>query len=157
DLYKIPEVVEMMAIPLDRALKFFENFIAQKGADPETRLERAWAYLQVGSIRHRLALLPDKKTGRSNPERRIEHNAKATEAHLRCVALLDALAMEHPDESRFRLEQAKAYRALAHAYQLQASTLREKSEMHEKVKEAEEACRRALGIFDLLAVEQPDE
>src|SRR5262249_50259236 len=82
---------------------------------------------------------------------------KAAEAHLQSVALLDALVMEHPDEARFRVEQAKAYRVLANALHLQAGTLREKSEMHEKTMEAEEACRRALGILDLLAVEQPDE
>jgi tetratricopeptide (TPR) repeat protein len=159
ELYKIPEVVALMSVPLDRALKFFEDFIEQKGSDPETRLERAWAYLQVGRIHQRMAELPETKGGPSRLERRKVHSGKEEEAYRKSIALLEALVAEPASDARFRVEEAKACRALAEVLERQANIRRIEKDpsVEQRVKEAESALRRVLGIYTQLSGEQPDE
>jgi tetratricopeptide (TPR) repeat protein len=128
ELYKIPEVVELTRVPLDRALKFFEDFVAQKGTDPDTRLERAWAYLQIGRIRERLSEVGiEAEKPADGAKRREEHYAKGVQAVRESLVLLNSLVEESPDEARFRVDLARVYSALGGMLNKHSVSLRQQA------------------------------
>jgi serine/threonine protein kinase/tetratricopeptide (TPR) repeat protein len=160
ELIRHPVVVELTRVPLERALRFFEDFVEQKGSDPETRLERAQAHLQIGRIRFRML-------GAEHSKKNKEQLAKAEGAYRKGIDLLDELISDQPGEARPHVEQAKTCIALAQALQLQANYLAadipwadreaQQKQEREKREQAEEIYRRALAIYAQLAQEHPDE
>jgi serine/threonine protein kinase len=158
ELSKIPEVVELMRIPLDRALTFFEDFVEQKRADPETRLERAWAYVQIGHLHLRLADVADDSENQEKHEKRLlERYAQGEAAYRESIALLGTLIEEDPSDASIRLEQAKSYSALGGVLRKRSETLRVRNpeEGKQKLKDAESAYLHARAICDKLARDLP--
>ena len=91
-LLNVPQMEPLRKALLQDALKFYEEFLKQKGDDPELRLGAAVAWQKVGGILgewHRLS--------------------EAANANEESITLLEKLVGEFPAETRFRVALAESY------------------------------------------------
>jgi serine/threonine protein kinase/tetratricopeptide (TPR) repeat protein len=112
---------------LEKALKFFQEFLRHNSADPLVRREAAWAYRRTARIYELLG-----------KDRRAEQDLR------RAVALQEELTAQFPDEPTFAADLAASYNALGLLYRVTSPT------------RAEPAIRKALAIFERLNREHPD-
>jgi serine/threonine-protein kinase len=111
------------------ALKYYQDFLAQRSGDPTVRLDLARAYTRVGFINDLIASKTD-----------------AVTSYEKACELYDEFVQAHPDEPIYRAELARSCESLARLYQ---STSR--------LDAAETQFRKALELRDVLAQEHPDE
>jgi serine/threonine protein kinase/tetratricopeptide (TPR) repeat protein len=175
DLAWVPGMESVRRRVLERALKFFEWFLQEKGNDPRVRFEAGMAQRRVGTVRELLG----------------EH-AKAEQAFDRALALLQAV-LAQKDRPVVRRELARTYlnrstlhQQLGRRDRAEADTLRGLHLLEAlyaqdaanpdnrgflasalahwghllshrgKLAEAEKACRRAVALQETLAAEFPD-
>jgi serine/threonine-protein kinase len=113
---------------LEDALRFYQNLLKERAADPEVRSETASAYLRVGDI-----------------QKVLGHRAAAEKAYGAALDLFRRLAAEFPQRSAYRYHLAGCYSNLA--------TLQLDSQ---RTEEAERGFRRALELQTALVKECPD-
>jgi serine/threonine protein kinase len=113
---------------LEDALRFCQDLLKQKAADPLARQETAAIYLHMGDL-----------------QRRLGKEAAAEESYSAAIRLFQALAAEFPQRPNYRHELAGCYTNLGN---LLVNTPRQK--------EAQGAYRRALDIQQALVEEFPD-
>jgi serine/threonine protein kinase len=111
------------------ALKYYQDFLAERGSDPSVKLELARAYTRVGFINDLIA-----------------SKTEAVSSYEKACALYDEFVQAHPDEPAYRAELARSCESLAKLYQ---STSR--------LDAAETQFRKALELRDVLVHEHPDE
>jgi serine/threonine protein kinase/tetratricopeptide (TPR) repeat protein len=152
ELNQIPEVRELRRSTLENARTFFEDFVRAKAADPDTRLERAWAYQRLAAVDawlHAIELAEEQAPGGADAhhlarqEQRVaEAFAKVEGAYRQANGLLEQLVADSPDnEPRFRAELAASHGAraeLLHRYRLA---------------DAEAAYRQAVAAWERLAAD----
>jgi serine/threonine protein kinase/Flp pilus assembly protein TadD len=110
-----------------KALRFYEEFAAEQGGDPEVRLGAAQAARRVGDIQHKLG----------------QHD-KAAAAYGQAIARLEQLASAFPAEAGYRDE-------LANAHNNHGNLLRDLG----RLEAAAQAYRQAQGLFATLAADSP--
>jgi serine/threonine protein kinase len=121
-LAHVPHLEQIRRKLLEKALRFYQGFLEEKGTDPAVRLQTGMAYRRAGEIEQTLGKLQ-----------------AAAESLNQGVALLDDLAAEFPSVQEFRQELARC------RYQ-QAKLLRHTgSPQH-----AEERYHQALDLQDRL-------
>jgi serine/threonine protein kinase/Tfp pilus assembly protein PilF len=114
---------------LQDALEAYERFAQRNCCNPEIRAEIATAYARVGDISYHLNRM-----------------GRAEEAYRQAIGKLDQLTVEHPGESRYRLDLA---RCLDH--------LGKVLEANHQSRHAQECHRRSLPLLKQLVAEQPDD
>jgi serine/threonine protein kinase len=112
-----------------KALRFYEEFAAEKGTDPEVGLEAARAARRVGDIQHMLG-----------------DRARAAAAYEQARVRLEQLSAEHPGLAGCREE-------LANVHNNRGNLLRDTGRLDEAV----EAYRQAQKLFAELADPAPDD
>jgi eukaryotic-like serine/threonine-protein kinase len=128
DLASIPHLEQVRRRLLEKALKFFEEFLSDRGNNPDVRFEAGIAYCRVGDIRRLL--------GQQGP---------AEEACTRAIKLLSELRDTDPERTRFRFE-------LARAYSSRAALFGSVGRRHD----AEQDYGQSHSLLSTLAVEDPD-
>jgi serine/threonine protein kinase/Flp pilus assembly protein TadD len=122
-----PHLEEVQRRFLLSALRFYEEFAAERGTDPAVRLAQATAYRRVGDIQQKLG----------------EH-AQAEVAYGRALTLSGQLADDFPAESGYRELLAGCQHRLGLHFARAKQLL-----------EAERACREAVARREQLVVESP--
>jgi serine/threonine protein kinase/uncharacterized protein HemY len=122
-----PEMEEVQRELLLKALRYYEDFAHESGADPHVGFARALAYRRVGDIQHKLG-----------------DSARAEPAYTEAIRLLTRLAGDFRSHAEYRA-------ALAHCHHNLGGLLLE-VKRHE---EAESAFRRAVALREQLVEEAP--
>jgi eukaryotic-like serine/threonine-protein kinase len=112
---------------LQKALAYYEKFTAQDAADPIVRQEKGRAYQRMGDILRKL--------GRGD---------EAERAYRQAIAILGALAAEHPGEPAHRFYLASTEKGLGVALAARG-----------QFSEAERLYRKAVGAEEPIATGQP--
>jgi serine/threonine protein kinase len=121
----LPEMEPTHRALTEDALDLFQRLLQEGASDPDLRLEMAWIYEHVGSIRVTLGQLPEAK-----------------EAYRRGVALAEDLAAEAPDRPEYR-------RALAFFRQSYGACLYLQGNPSEEVeRETRASLKLMLGLAD---------
>jgi serine/threonine-protein kinase len=109
-----PRMEEKRRALLERALTFYQQFLAEKGADPAVRKETGLAYKRVGDI-YRL----------------LEQYDQARQAYGQAIGLLSQLANDFPFEPGYRRDLAACHNFLGEVLR-QASRPREARASYQK-------------------------
>jgi serine/threonine-protein kinase len=96
DLADVPQMEETRKRLLEKALGFFQRFLAERGDDPQVRQQAAQAYGRMGDIQDMLGA-----------------EDKAEKAYNQAVPFLQELVAEDPDRIAARRELARTYNNLA--------------------------------------------
>jgi serine/threonine protein kinase/tetratricopeptide (TPR) repeat protein len=128
ELWSVPQLEQVRRRLLEKALKFFQEFLKARSEDSTVRFEAGLAYRRVGDIQRLL--------GRHGP---------AEEACQKAIDQLDDLSGEHPQKPLYRHE-------LARAYSSRATILAELG----RREAMEQDYRQARVLLETLAKEYPD-
>src|SRR5262249_53497005 len=94
ELESVPQFEQVRRRLLEKALRFFQDFLQTRGDDPTVRFEAALAYRRVGEI-----------------QRLQGQNGPATDACQKAINHLESLCAEHSEQPSYRHELARAYSA----------------------------------------------
>jgi tetratricopeptide (TPR) repeat protein len=94
DLASVPQFEQVRRRLLEKALRFFQEFLQARGDDPTVRFEAALAYRRVGEI-----------------QRLLGQNGPGAEASKKAIDHLESLRAEHPEQPSYRHELARTYSA----------------------------------------------
>jgi serine/threonine-protein kinase len=123
----LPQVERVRKELLGEALKFYQEFLTEKGDDPQIQQQTGRAFLQVGKIQ---ALLGE--------------NDKAEASYRKSLEIFEALARDFPDVPDHRSNQALVHKDLANLLSVAG-----------RPKEAEKVYRQAQGIYEKLVRDHP--
>jgi tetratricopeptide (TPR) repeat protein len=123
-----PEMEEVQRDFLRKALRFYQEFAGERGADPAVRLATGTAYRRVGDI-----------------ECKLGEQAKAEAAYGQAVALFRRLADDFPTRPEYR----EALADSSHHLGLLLARLK-------RGHEAQEAYRQAVALWEMLLADTPD-
>ena len=95
-LVSVPGMEDVRRLLLQKALRFYQDFLAEEGEDPEVRREAGRAQLRMGDILFMLG-----------------RHAESEAAYREAIARSSALASEWPDDLAYRHDLARAHAGLA--------------------------------------------
>ncbi|HEY2786999.1 MAG TPA: protein kinase [Fimbriiglobus sp.] len=113
---------------LEDALKFYQEFLQERGSDPQVRFEAARAYGRVAEIHTSLGQYP-----------------QAEDANRRALALAEGLSDEFPDRPKFASEVAASHYRTAMMLRITGG----------RNADAERHCRDAVAILERLVAHLP--
>ncbi len=126
-LFNTPQTELLRKALLEDALKFYQRFLRQAGADPAVRLGTGEAYRRTGQI-----------------YRQLGHPDQAERAYREAIALLEKLVADAPIDPANRLALAQSYHGLGDVRRRLG-----------RFPEAELALRRAIGLMQGLTADFP--
>jgi serine/threonine protein kinase len=85
-----PRIEQMRRGFLEKALRYYEEFVREEGSDPDTRLKKAEAYCKVGRILSGLG-----------------QHGQAETAHRRSIEILEGLIADFPSVPEYRFQLVK--------------------------------------------------
>jgi serine/threonine protein kinase/Flp pilus assembly protein TadD len=115
---------------LEKALKYYEAFAQETGAEPAIRVQIAQACRRVASIRHKL-----------------DRYAEAAQALAQAVSIVEKLVSDFPKEPAYSLELAEVYKFWSYAL----------SDAHRGDPQVLVVGRKAVQVMEALTREHPNE
>jgi serine/threonine protein kinase/TolA-binding protein len=129
DLENEPHMEQQRRRLLEKALRYYQEFLKQKSDDPIVRKQTGKAHKQLGDV-----------------FRLLQQTAEAEKAYQKAIAHLDRLAAEFPEEAEYQNALAESYNWLGELYR-----------ESDRLNEAAAVYREALKIQEKLAADYPKE
>ena len=127
-LANVPHMEQVRRELLGDSLKFYEEFLQQRGSDPEVRFETGLAYIQFGEMQ--------KWLGEDRP---------AEQAYVQAIGIFQGLADQYPGNAEYRHN-------LAHSHNKLGNLFRENGG---RIADSEREYRTALAITRKLEIDFP--